>query len=47
MNEQASQPQAKKPYQAPRLVIYGDIRKLTENASRNTNRDGGSNSQRT
>ena len=39
--------QPRKPYQTPRLIVYGDIRKLTANASRNTNRDGGSNSQRT
>ena len=45
MNEQAPQPQAKKPYQTPRLVVYGDIRKLTENAARNTNRDGHSNAK--
>ena len=38
---------AKKQYQAPRLVVYGDIRRLTLNLSRNSFRDGGSNSQRT
>ena len=39
--------QTKKPYRAPKLIVYGDIRKLTLNVSRNAIRDGGSNSQRT
>jgi hypothetical protein len=38
---------AKKVYQAPRLIVYGDIRRLTLNLARNSVRDGGSNSQRT
>ena len=37
----------KKPYQAPRLIVYGDIRRLTLNIQRNATRDGGSNSMRT
>ena len=37
----------KKPYQTPRLIVYGDIRKLTLNIARNTARDGGANNQRT
>lgn len=47
MTEQQQQRSDKKPYTAPRLTVYGDIRRLTENASRNLRRDGGSNSQRT
>ena len=47
MTEPMQQPVTRKPYQTPRLIVYGDIRKLTENSNRNTNRDGGSNSQRT
>ncbi|HKR65866.1 MAG TPA: lasso RiPP family leader peptide-containing protein [Thermoanaerobaculia bacterium] len=47
MTEQKKQPSGKKPYAAPRLVVYGDIRKLTENSARNAFRDGGSNSART
>jgi len=39
--------QKKKTYQPPRLIVYGDIRTLTLNSSRNAVRDGGSNSQRT
>ena len=37
----------KKPYQTPRLIVYGDIRQLTLNISRNTARDGGANNMRT
>jgi len=37
----------KKPYQTPRLIVYGDIRRLTLNVSRSAVRDGGSNSART
>ena len=37
----------KKPYQTPRLIVYGDIRKLTLNISRNAARDGGANNMRT
>jgi hypothetical protein len=37
----------KKPYQTPRLIVYGDIRRLTLNIARNQNRDGGANNQRT
>jgi hypothetical protein len=37
----------RKPYSKPRLKLYGDIRQLTQNLSRNSNRDGGSNSSRT
>jgi len=37
----------KKPYKAPRLIVYGDIRRLTLNISRNAARDGGANNQRT
>ena len=37
----------KKAYQAPRLIVYGDIRRLTLNIARNTLRDGGPNNQRT
>jgi hypothetical protein len=47
MNEESRQSVTKKPYQTPRLVVYGDIRKLTANVARNTNRDGGGNNQRT
>jgi len=39
--------QPKKPYQTPRLIVYGDIRRLTLNISRNTLRDGGPNNMRT
>ena len=38
---------AKKEYKTPRLVVYGDIRRLTLNLARNAVRDGGSNSART
>jgi hypothetical protein len=44
--EQKQQPE-RKPYAKPQLKLYGDIRQLTKNASRNAVRDGGSNSQRT
>jgi len=37
----------KKAYQTPRLVVYGDIRRLTLNLSRNNVRDGGGNNLRT
>lgn len=37
----------KKPYQTPRLIVYGDIRRITLNISRNTARDGGANNMRT
>jgi hypothetical protein len=37
----------KKPYQTPRLIVYGDIRRLTLNVARSSTRDGGSNSART
>jgi len=37
----------KKPYQTPRLIVYGDIRRITLNISRNVARDGGSNNMRT
>lgn len=47
MTERQQQKLDKKPYTAPRLTVYGDIRRLTENAARNTRRDGGSNSSRT
>ena len=47
MTEQQKHSSVKKPYTAPRLTVYGDIRRLTENAARNSFRDGGSNSQRT
>ena len=44
--EQKQQPE-RKPYAKPRLKLYGDIRQLTRNSSRNAVRDGGSNSART
>ena len=47
MDRQVKQPEKRKPYSRPELKVYGDIRQLTQNASRNTVRDGGSNSQRT
>jgi hypothetical protein len=47
MEQQAKQPEKRKPYSRPELKVYGDIRQLTQNASRNQVRDGGSNSQRT
>jgi len=37
----------KKPYQTPRLIVYGDIRRLTLNIQRNAARDGGANNVRT
>ncbi|MEA2491638.1 MAG: hypothetical protein QOH21_3430 [Acidobacteriota bacterium] len=46
-DQQAKQPVPRKPYSRPQLKVYGDIRQLTQNASRNQVRDGGSNSQRT
>jgi hypothetical protein len=42
-----SEPQEKKPYRAPKLIVYGDIRTLTLNANRNSVRDGGGNNLRT
>lgn len=47
MNERTPQPETRKPYQRPRLIVYGDIRKLTSNIARNTRRDGGGNNMRT
>ena len=47
MERQAKQSEKRKPYSRPELKVYGDIRQLTQNASRNSVRDGGSNSQRT
>lgn len=37
----------KKPYKAPRLIVYGDIRQVTLNIARNVARDGGANNMRT
>jgi hypothetical protein len=31
----------KKPYERPELVIYGDIRELTQSVARNNTPDGG------
>jgi hypothetical protein len=33
----------RKPYQAPRLLEYGSLRKLTREVGCNTQKDGGSN----
>ena len=41
------QEKPKKAYQTPRLIVYGDIRRLTPNIARNTLRDGGPNNMRT
>ena len=35
-----AEPIAKKPYSAPRLVIYGDLRTITENRRRSGNDNG-------
>ncbi len=32
----------KKPYQTPKLIVYGDIRKITETVGLKGNLDGGS-----
>jgi hypothetical protein len=47
MERQPKQLEKRKPYSRPELKVYGDIRQLTQNASRSAVRDGGSNSQRT
>lgn len=33
----------KKPYQPPRLIVYGAIRRITQQNGNHTNKDGGSN----
>lgn len=37
----------KKPYTAPKLVVYGDVRKLTRSIAKNIDKDGGPNNIKT
>lgn len=37
----------KKPYSAPKLVVYGDVKKLTRSVAKNVNKDGGPNNLKT
>lgn len=35
----------KKPYQAPRLIVYGDVRTLTRQGGPHTQKDGSNNAR--
>jgi hypothetical protein len=37
----------KKRYSAPKLIVYGDVRKLTRSAAKNIQKDGGPNNIKT
>ena len=40
-NQQEGQPPAKKPFEAPRLIVYGDIATLTRTVGKTGLVDGG------
>jgi hypothetical protein len=37
----------KKAYAAPKLIVYGDVRKLTRSVAKNVDKDGGPNNLKT
>jgi hypothetical protein len=41
MKDKDPEPVAKKPYSPPRLVVYGDLRTITENKMRTGNDSSG------
>jgi hypothetical protein len=41
MNRPSEKPEKKKPYQAPKLIVYGSLIEMTQAAGRKSKADGG------
>jgi hypothetical protein len=41
MNRPSEKPEKKKPYQAPKLLVYGNLTEMTQAAGRKSRIDGG------